>query len=202
MDNSREYGYVRVSSKQQHTDRQIQALIEKGVDERFIFIDKQSGKDFNREQYQILKNALRNGDTLYIKSLDRLGRNYSQMKTEFASLVELGVNIVILDMPLIDTREKDDLMKRFLNDIVIQVLSFVAESERSFSKERQFEGIKCAKARGVKFGRPRIDYPENWNSVIKRWENKEITGVQAQRELGLKHNTFYNLYRKQKEKEN
>jgi len=202
MDNSREYGYVRVSSKQQHTDRQIQALIEKGVDERFIFIDKQSGKDFNREQYQILKNALRNGDTLYIKSLDRLGRNYSQMKTEFASLVELGVNIVILDMPLIDTREKDDLMKRFLNDIVIQVLSFVAESERSFSKERQFEGIKCAKARGVKFGRPRIDYPENWNSVIKRWENKEISGVQAQRELGLKHNTFYNLYRKQKEKEN
>ena len=105
-------------------------------------------------------------------------------------------------MPLIDTREKDDLMKRFLNDIVIQVLSFVAESERSFSKERQFEGIKCAKARGVKFGRPRIDYPENWNSVIKRWENKEISGVQAQRELGLKHNTFYNLYRKQKEKEN
>ncbi len=202
MDNSREYGYVRVSSKQQHTDRQIQALIEKGVDERFIFIDKQSGKDFNREQYQILKNALRNGDTLYIKSLDRLGRNYSQMKTEFASLVELGVNIVILDMPLIDTREKDDLMKRFLNDIVIQVLSFVAESERSFSKERQFEGIKCAKARGVKFGRPRIDYPENWTSVIKRWENKEISGVQAQRELGLKHNTFYNLYRKQKEKEN
>ncbi len=202
MDNSREYGYVRVSSKQQHTDRQIQALIEKGVDERFIFVDKQSGKDFNREQYQILKNALRNGDTLYIKSLDRLGRNYSQMKTEFASLVELGVNIVILDMPLIDTREKDDLMKRFLNDIVIQVLSFVAESERSFSKERQFEGIKCAKARGVKFGRPRIDYPENWNSVIKRWENKEISGVQAQRELGLKHNTFYNLYRKQKEKEN
>lgn len=202
MDNSREYGYVRVSSKQQHTDRQIQALIEKGVDERFIFIDKQSGKDFNREQYQILKNALRNGDTLYIKSLDRLGRNYSQMKTEFASLVELGVNIVILDMPLIDTREKDDLMKRFLNDIVIQVLSFVAESERSFSKERQFEGIKCAKARGVKFGRPRIDYPENWTNVIKRWENKEISGVQAQRELGLKHNTFYNLYRKQKEKEN
>jgi len=202
MDNSREYGYVRVSSKQQHTDRQIQALIEKGVDERFIFVDKQSGKDFNREQYQILKNALRNGDTLYIKSLDRLGRNYSQMKTEFASLVELGVNIVILDMPLIDTREKDDLMKRFLNDIVIQVLSFVAESERSFSKERQFEGIKCAKARGVKFGRPRIDYPENWTSVIKRWENKEISGVQAQRELGLKHNTFYNLYRKQKEKEN
>ena len=202
MDNSREYGYVRVSSKQQHTDRQIQALIEKGVDERLIFVDKQSGKDFNREQYQILKNALRNGDTLYIKSLDRLGRNYSQMKTEFASLVELGVNIVILDMPLIDTREKDDLMKRFLNDIVIQVLSFVAESERSFSKERQFEGIKCAKARGVKFGRPRIDYPENWNSVIKRWENKEISGVQAQRELGLKHNTFYNLYRKQKEKEN
>ena len=172
MDNSREYGYVRVSSKQQHTDRQIQALIEKGVDERFIFVDKQSGKDFNREQYQILKNALRNGDTLYIKSLDRLGRNYSQMKTEFASLVELGVNIVILDMPLIDTREKDDLMKRFLNDIVIQVLSFVAESERSFSKERQFEGIKCAKARGVKFGRPRIDYPENWTSVIKFQEFK------------------------------
>ncbi len=193
MNNSREYGYVRVSSKQQHTDRQIQALIKKGVDERFIFIDKQSGKDFNREQYQILKNALRSGDTLYIKSLDRLGRNYSQMKNEFSSLVELGVNIVILDMPLIDTREKDDLMKRFLNDIVIQVLSFVAETERSFSKERQAEGISIAKAKGVKFGRPRIDKPNNWLEVITKWKNKEITGRQAQKELGLKPNKFYSL---------
>lgn len=193
MNNSREYGYVRVSSKQQHTDRQVQALIEKGVDERFIFIDKQSGKDFNREQYQILKNALRSGDTLYIKSLDRLGRNYSQMKNEFSSLVELGVNIVILEMPLIDAREKDDLMKRFLNDIVIQVLSFVAETERSFSKERQAEGISIAKAKGVKFGRPRISKPDNWLEVITKWKNKEITGRQAQKELGLKPNKFYSL---------
>lgn len=183
MNNSREYGYVRVSSKQQHTDRQIQALIEKGVDERFIFIDKQSGKDFNREQYQILKNALRNGDTLYIKSLDRLGRNYSQMKNEFSSLVELGVNIVI----------KDDLMKRFLNDIVIQVLNFVAETESSFSKERQAEGISIAKAKGVKFGRTRINKPDNWLEVITKWKNKKITGRQAQRELGLKPNKFYSL---------
>lgn len=200
MDNSRIYGYVRVSSKQQHTDRQVKTLIENGVDERFIFIDKQSGKDFNREQYQILKNALRNGDTLYVKSLDRFGRNYSQIIEEYSSIVDLGVNLVILDMPLLDTRQNDDLMRKFVNNLVLQILSFVAENERKYIKSRQAEGISIAKAKGVKFGRPRIDYPENWNSVIKRWENKEITGVQAQRELGLKHNTFYNLYRKQQEK--
>ncbi len=199
MNNTRTYGYCRVSSRHQHLERQILALKEAGVDERFIFADKQSGKDFNREQYQILKNALRNGDTLYVKSLDRFGRNYSQIIEEYSSIVNLGVNLVILDMPLLDTRQNDDLMKRFVNNLVLQILSFVAENERKYIKDRQAEGISIAKAKGVKFGRPRINYPENWNSVIKRWENKEITGVQAQRELGLKHNTFYNLYRKQKE---
>lgn len=196
---NRTYGYARVSSKEQNEQRQINALIENGCDERFIFTDKESGKNFNREQYLILKNALREKDLLIIKSIDRLGRNYNMIINEWRDItLNIKADIRVIDMPLLDTTKHKDLLGNFISDLILQVLSYVAHQERDFINQRQKEGITIAKAKGVKFGRPRIEKPSNWNLVINKWKKKEITAVQAQRELGLKANTFYSMVKKYK----
>ena len=172
------YGYIRVSSKDQKEDRQQIALKEVGVELRNIYIDKQSGKDFNRPQYKKMLRKLKKDDLLYIKSIDRLGRNYEEILQQWRILTkEKGVDIVVLDMPLLDTRRGTrrgkDLMGTFLSDIVLQVLSFVAENERTNIKQRQAEGIAAAKAQGIKFGRPPLPLPDNFYEVHKAWRSKK-----------------------------
>ena len=185
------YGYIRVSTREQNEDRQLIALREIGVPDKNIYLDKQSGKDFNRPQYKKLLRKLKKDDLLYIKSIDRLGRNYEEILEQWRLLTkEKGVDIVVLDMPLLDTRRGKDLMGTFLSDIVLQVLSFVAENERSNIRQRQAEGIAAAKARGVKFGRPPKPLPENFHSVYQRWKNGKITGTQAAKECGMPLATF------------
>ena len=196
---NRTYGYCRVSSKNQNLEKQLFVMKEAGVDERFLFTEKESGKSFSdRPQYQILKNALRSGDTLYVTSLDRFGRNYSQIVEEYSYMVNNGINIVILDMPMLSAKQDDDLMHMFTQNLVLQILSFVAETERLHIKERQKDGIMVAKSKGVKFGRKRIEKPSNWNEIISKWKNGEMTGVRAYTELGLKETTFYKLLREEK----
>lgn len=188
------FGYARVSSKDQNLDRQIKELIAYGVEERDIIIDKQSGKDFNRNGYKTLKDSLlRNGDVLVIKELDRLGRNMEQVKEEWKALEGAGISLVVIDTPLLNTDGKSDLEKRLISNIVLELLSYVSEKERIKIIQRQKEGIRIAKDKGRKFGRPRIDYPSNWNEVYTRWINKEITAVKAMEEMNLKKNTFYKL---------
>lgn len=185
------YGYVRVSSKDQNEDRQMIALREVGVPEKNIFVDKQSGKDFNRPKYKRLLKRLRTDDLLYIKSIDRLGRNYEEIQNQWRILTkDKKVDIVVLDMPLLDTRRGKDLMGTFLSDIVLQVLSFVAENERSNIKQRQAEGIAAAKARGVRFGRPPATLPENFHQVYQQWKAGRITGLEAARMCGMPMSTF------------
>ncbi|MCD8367502.1 MAG: recombinase family protein [Clostridiales bacterium] len=185
------YGYIRVSSKDQNEDRQLIALHEQDIPDKHIFLDKQSGKDFHRPQYQKLVKKLQKGDLLYIKSIDRLGRNYEEIQHQWRVLTkEKGADIVVLDMPLLDTRRGKDLMGTFLSDIVLQVLSFVAENERTNIKQRQAEGIAAAKARGVRFGRPPKPLPENFPSVYQRWKAGKITGVAAAAECGMPLSTF------------
>lgn len=196
---NRTYGLARVSSKDQNLERQIKALIENGCDERFIFVEKQSGKDFNREQYLVLKNALRENDLLIIKSIDRLGRNYNMIINEWRDItLNIKADIRVIDMPLLDTTKHKDLLGNFISDLILQVLSYVAEQERTFIKQRQKEGIEIAKSKGTKFGRKRIEKPYNWSEVISKWKNGEITGVRAYKELGLKETTFYKLLREEK----
>lgn len=188
------FGYARVSSKDQNLDRQIEELIKYGVEERDIIVDKQSGKDFNRNGYKTLKyNLLRNGDTLVIKELDRLGRNIEQIKVEWKELEDVGVNLVVIDNPILNTAGKTDLDKKLISNIVFELLSYMSEKERLKIKQRQAEGIKIAKEKGKKFGRPKVGYPDNWEEVYNRWLNKEITAVVAMYELNLKKNTFYKL---------
>ena len=197
--NNRTYGLARVSSKDQNLERQIKALIENGCDERFIFIEKQSGKDFNREQYLVLKNALRENDLLVIKSIDRLGRNYNMIINEWRDItLNIKADIKVIDMPLLDTTKHKDLLGNFISDLILQVLSYVAEQERTFIKQRQCEGINIAKSKGVKFGRKRIEYPSNWNEVISKWKKNEITARKSMELLGLKQTTFYRLVREEK----
>jgi len=185
------YGYVRVSSKDQNEDRQLIALREVGIPEQNIYLDKQSGKDFNRPQYKKLLRKMKKDDLLYIKSIDRLGRNYEEILQQWRHLTkEKGIDIVVLDMPLLDTRRGKDLMGTFLSDIVLQVLSFVAENERTNIKQRQAEGIAAAKAKGVRFGRPPKPLPENFYSCYQRWKKGEITGTAAARECGMPLATF------------
>lgn len=185
------YGYVRVSTREQNEDRQLIALQEVGVDERNIFLDKQSGKDFDRPQYKKLLRKLKKDDLLYIKSIDRLGRNYEEILQQWRLLTkEKGIDIVVLDMPLLDTRRGKDLMGTFLSDIVLQVLSFVAENERTNIRQRQAEGIAAAKARGVKFGRPPRPLPEGFHDAYQRWKRGEITGTAAAKECGMPLATF------------
>ena len=185
------YGYVRVSAKDQNEDRQIIAMREVGVSEKNIYMDKQSGKDFKRKQYKRLVRKMKKDDLLYIKSIDRLGRNYEEIIKQWRYLTkEKRIDIIVLDMPLLDTRRGKDLMGTFLSDIVPQVLSFVAENERSNIRQRQAEGIAAAKARGVKFGRPPKPLPENFHTIYQRWRNGKITGTKAAEECNMPITTF------------
>ena len=191
------YGYIRVSSRDQNEDRQLIALKEVGVQDKNIYLDKQSGKDFNRPQYKRLLRKLKKDDLLYIKSIDRLGRNYEEILQQWRVLTkEKGIDIVVLDMPLLDTRRGKDLMGTFLSDIVLQVLSFVAENERTNIRQRQAEGIAAAKAKGVKFGRPPLPLPENFYEVHKAWRTKKITLKQAAEACNMPVGTFYGKARK------
>lgn len=185
------YGYIRVSSRDQNENRQLIALKEVGVSDKNIYLDKQSGKDFNRPQYKKLLRKLKKDDLLYIKSIDRLGRNYEEILQQWRVLTkEKGIDIVVLDMPLLDTRRGKDLMGTFLSDIVLQVLSFVAENERTNIRQRQAEGIATAKAKGVRFGRPPKPLPDNFHSCYQRWKRGEITGTAAAKECGMPLATF------------
>lgn len=185
------YGYVRVSTKEQNEDRQMIALRELTVPERNIFIDKQSGKDFERPQYKKLLRKMKKDDLLCIKSIDRLGRNYEEILAQWRILTkDKGIDIMVLDMPLLDTRRGKDLMGTFLSDIVLQVLSFVAENERVNIRQRQAEGIAAAKARGVRFGRLPKPLPPNFRTVYQRWKHGEITGTAAAKECGMPLSTF------------
>ena len=191
------YGYIRVSSKDQKEDRQQIALKEVGVELQNIYVDKQSGKDFNRPQYKKMLRKLKKDDLLYIKSIDRLGRNYEEILQQWRILTkEKGVDIVVLDMPLLDTRRGKDLIGTFLSDIVLQVLSFVAENERTNIKQRQSEGIAAAKAQGIKFGRPPLPLPDKFYEVHKAWRSKKITLKQAAEACNMPVGTFYGKARK------
>jgi len=191
------YGYLRVSSRDQNEDRQRIALQEMNISEKNIFVDRQSGKDFDRPSYKRMVRLMKKDDLLYIKSIDRLGRNYEEILEQWRILTkEKGIDIVVLDMPLLDTRRGKDLMGTFLSDIVLQVLSFVAENERTNIRQRQAEGISAAKARGVKFGRPAIPYPDNFKEIHRDWRNKKITLQQAANACGMPIGTFYGKARK------
>ena len=188
------YGYIRVSTREQNEDRQKIALREVGVPTQNTYMDKQSGKDFERPQYKRLLRRLKRDDLLYVKSIDRLGRSYEEILQQWRYLTkEKGIDIVVLDMPLLDTRRGKDLMGTFLSDIVLQVLSFVAENERTNIRQRQAEGIAAAKARGVSCGRPARPLPDNYPDAFERWQAGEITGTAAAKECGMPLTTF--LYR-------
>lgn len=187
-----EYGYIRVSSRDQNEERQLIAMRELKIPGTHIFTDKQSGKDFDRPQYRRLVRRLKKDDILYIKSIDRLGRNYKEILEQWRVLTkEREVDTVVLDMPLLDTRWGKDLMGAFLSDIVLQVLSFVVENERANIRQRQAEGIAAARARGVRFGRPPRPLPENFREVHRQWRNKKITLHQAAEACGMPEGTFY-----------
>lgn len=185
------YGYIRVSSRDQNEDRQRIALHERGVEDGFIYTDKVSGKDFDRPQYKKLVKKLKPGDLLMIQSIDRLGRNYEEVQNQWRVLTkEKEADICVLDMPLLDTRQGKDLMGTFIADLVLQILSFVAQNEREFIRKRQAEGIAAAKARGVKFGRPPIPLPENFMEICLRWKSGELTGTAAAKLCGMPLSTF------------
>ena len=197
---SNTYGYVRVSTKEQNEDRQMIAMREMGVPEKNIYMDKQSGKDFVRPQYRRLVRHTKRDDLLYIKSIDRLGRNYVEIQNQWRLLTkDKGVDICVIDMPLLDTRRGKDLVGTFLSEIVLQVLSFVAENERVNIRQRQAEGIAAAKARGVRFGRPPAPLPPNFHDVYQRWRQGKITGTAAAKECGMPLTSFRyraNVYEK------
>ena len=193
------YGYIRVSTREQNEDRQLIALREMAVPEANLFIDKQSGKDFDRPQYQKLRRKLKKDDLLYIKSIDRLGRNYEEILKQWRILTkETGIDIVVLDMPLLDTRRGKDLMGTFLSDIVLQVLSFVAENERANIRQRQAEGIAAAKARGVKFGRPKKQLPVDFDKIVSEWKGKKLSPAEVLQRCGMSEATFYRRLREYK----
>lgn len=186
------YGYARVSSIDQNEDRQVIAITEKKVPARNIWIDKQSGRDFDRPQYIRLVEKLQAGDLLYILSIDRLGRNYEEIQKQWRILTkEIGIDICVIDMPLLDTRNGKDLMGTFIADLVLQILSFVAENERINIKKRQAEGIAAAKQKGVIFGRPPLKAPKDFQQIIKNWEKRYISTEEALRQSGMSRATFY-----------
>ena len=186
-----EYGYARVSTKEQNEQRQIIALEEFGLNLRQIFIDKQSGKDFERANYQRLTRRLKEGDTLVVKSIDRLGRNYNEILEQWRIITkEKGAAIVVLDMPLLDTRKNRDLTGTLIADIVLQLLSYVAQTEREFIRQRQADGIAAAKAQGVRLGRPPLVQPKEFPAVHQAWLKKEISAREAARRLSVTHKTF------------
>ena len=186
-----EYGYVRVSTKEQNEDRQLIAMHEFGISNKHIYIDKQSGKIFDRPQYKKVIRKIKNGDTLVIKSIDRLGRNYDEILEQWRIITkEKRAAIVVLDMPLLDTRHSKDLTGTLIADLVLQFLSYVAQTEREFIRQRQAEGIAAAKARGVKFGRSPVDKSPQFDLLRDRWLKKEISARAAAKELGITHKTF------------
>ena len=186
------YGYIRVSSTDQNEDRQRLALSEMGVPAENLFTDKQSGKDFNRPQYKRLVRKLRPGDLLYVLSIDRLGRSYGEIQDQWRALTkDIGADICVIDMPLLDTRYGKDLIGTFIADLTLQILSFVAENERTNIRQRQRQGIAAAKARGVRFGRPPRPLPENFHQVHRDWRGKKLTLREAARACGMPPSTFY-----------
>lgn len=190
------YGYIRVSSTDQNEDRQRIAMEAKDVPKKNIYIDKQSGKDFERPQYKKLVRKLKPGDTLYILSIDRLGRNYKEIQEQWRVLTkDKGADICVIDMPLLDTRIAKDLIGTFIADLVLQILSFVAETERANIKKRQEQGIAAAKARGVRFGRPEKPVPENFVEIVRQWDERQITTKEALRLCDMSRATFYRKIR-------
>ena len=190
------YGYIRVSTAEQNEDRQTIAMAELKISPSLIYTDKVSGKDFERPAYKSLTKKLKPGDIVYIKSIDRLGRNYDEIQNQWRILTkERGVDIAVIDMPLLDTRNGKDLMGTFLADIVLQILSFVAQNERETTRKRQAEGIAAAKIRGVRFGRPIIKPPENFVILVKQWERGKLPIMEVLAQTGLKEATFYRRLR-------
>ena len=190
------YGYVRVSSTDQNEDRQMIALSEVGVSKKNIFMDKMSGKDFDRPQYQKLLKKLKPGDLLYILSIDRLGRNYEEIQKQWRIITkEKNVDVCVIDMPLLDTRQGKDLMGTFIADLVLQILSFVAQSERESIKKRQAEGIAASKLKGVRFGRPEKGIPDNFENLIKLWKLKKLPLSEVLIQCNMSEATFYRRLR-------
>ena len=190
------YGYIRVSSTDQNDDRQWIALRQQSVPNHHIYVDKQSGKDFNRPQYKKMIRKLKQGDLLYILSIDRLGRNYEEIQNQWRILIkEIGVDICVIDMPLLDTRNGKDLLGTFIADLVLQILSFVAQSERENIKKRQAQGIAAAKAKGIKFGRPEKNVPEDFPDIVAQWENKIIALQELLVQCNMSQATFFRRLR-------
>ena len=194
------YAYIRVSTKHQNIDRQYEEIKALDIDDKFIYIDRESGKDFDRTKYQKLIKKLKKDDLLIIKSIDRLGRNYHMILEEWSRITKtIGADIKVLDMPLLDTRiEGKNLVGKFISDIVLQVLSFVAENERTNIKQRQAEGIRIAKEKGVKFGRPKAVLPPNTNEILDKYINKELTNIEAANLIGISRGTFFRLVKERK----
>lgn len=190
------YGYVRVSSKDQNEERQMVAMKQAGVPDQNIFVDKQSGKSFDRPEYLKLKEMLKEGDLVYILSIDRLGRNYEEIQNQWRVLTkEIKVDICVIDMPLLDTRNGKDLMGTFIADLVLQILSFVADNERTNIRKRQEQGIAAAKANGVRFGRPETPVPDNFGEIVKKWEKGKLKFAEAIKECDMSQATFYRRLR-------
>lgn len=195
------YGYCRVSTAEQNEDRQLDSMAGLRIPQSHIYVDKQSGKDFLRPAWKLLVNTLKPGDLVYIHSIDRLGRNYEEIQSQWRMLTkERGVDISVIDMPLLDTRNGKDLMGTFLSDIVLQILSFVAQNERENIKKRQAEGIAAARARGIHLGRPPKRPPENFVEVVELWKKGEIPFSEALGQTGLKKTTFYNCLKQYRDK--
>ena len=193
---NRIYGYVRVSSQEQNEDRQLIAMAEAGVARGNIFMDKQSGKDFERPNYKKLIKRLRPGDTLIIKSIDRLGGNYEEIQNQWRIITkEKKVDIVVIDMPLLDTRRDKNLLGTFISDLVLQLLSFISENERTTIRQRQAEGIAAAKKRGVRLGRPTKEAPSDFDELIAKWQKKEMPLDEILRQYGMSESTFYRRLR-------
>ena len=191
------YGYVRVSSTTQNVARQMEEMDKMGIKKKFIYVDFQSGKDFNRNNYKKLKAKLKKNDLLVIKSIDRLGRNYDMIISEWQDITKtIEADIFVIDFPLLDTRVEDrNLVGKFIADIVLQVLSFVAQNERENIRQRQAEGIRLAKERGVHMGRPRYSLPSNFQDIVKKFHNKELTNIQAAQMLNMSRSTFFKYSR-------
>lgn len=186
-----QYGYARISTREQNVRRQLVALQEFGIPKEHIYVDRQSGKDFERAQYQWLLQNIKPGDTLVIQSIDRLGRNYEETLEQWRIITkEKGANIVVLDMPLLDTRQSRDLTGVLISEIVLQLLSYVAQTEREFIRKRQAEGIAAAKQQGVKFGRRPMERPPEYERLKEQWEQGKLSARNAARQLGITHRTF------------
>ena len=191
-----QYGYIRVSTKEQNPERQFLAIQGRGIPRKYIYLDKMSGRDFQRTEYQKLMRKLKKGDLLVIKSIDRLGRNYEEIQNQWRILTkEIGIDICVLDMPLLDTRNGKDLMGTFIADLVLQILSFVAQSERENIRKRQAEGIAAAKAKGIKFGRPEKSVPNDFSKIVKAWEQKKLTLAEVLKQCNISESTFYRKLR-------